>query len=199
MLFNRVLKHLKKRKKIDLFRKVIHSLDYYCFRYKPIRKIRSWFYFKSWNVEIGRNVLLKGLPYDIQVGKGTTFYDNCICLLTAEESVLKIGNNCFFAYSTLICCSHKIEIGNDVQIGEFSSIRDTTHSYEMTGKPMKYNADVSSPIIIGNDVWIGRGCIIMPGTIIGDGVVVGANSVIKGSLKSYSIYAGTPARLIKPR
>jgi acetyltransferase-like isoleucine patch superfamily enzyme len=104
-----------------------------------------------------------------------------------------------FSYGTLICCAGRIEIGDDVQIGEYCSIRDSTHSYEISGKPMKYNPDIILSVTIGNDVWIGRGCMIMPGSVIEDGVVVGANSVVRGVLKRDSIYAGSPARFIKSR
>jgi acetyltransferase-like isoleucine patch superfamily enzyme len=64
---------------------------------------------------------------------------------------------------------------------------------------MKYAADISEEISIGNDVWIGRGCIIFTGTMIADGVVVAANSVVKGKLERNGIYGGIPAKLIKFR
>jgi acetyltransferase-like isoleucine patch superfamily enzyme len=64
---------------------------------------------------------------------------------------------------------------------------------------MKYLPDIVDPIVIGNDVWIGRGCLIQPGTVIEDGVVVAANSVVRGTLKSNGIYGGIPAKLIKYR
>lgn len=48
-----------------------------------------------------------------------------------------------------------------------------------------------------NNVWIGRVSILLPGTVIGNNVVVGANSVVSGILKSNSLYAGSPVRYIK--
>jgi virginiamycin A acetyltransferase len=54
-------------------------------------------------------------------------------------------------------------------------------------------------IIIGSDVWIGDGALIMPGSSIGDGCVIGAKSVVTGSLLPYGVYGGIPARLIKFR
>jgi acetyltransferase-like isoleucine patch superfamily enzyme len=61
------------------------------------------------------------------------------------------------------------------------------------------NSDISSPIVIGNNVWIGRNCLIMPGTVIEDGVVIGANSLVKGTLKKDTIYAGNPVQEIRQR
>ena len=64
---------------------------------------------------------------------------------------------------------------------------------------MMGSEDKKAPILIGNNVWIGRGCLICEGAIIEDGVVVGANSVVKGRLVKDTIYAGAPAKAIKSR
>jgi acetyltransferase-like isoleucine patch superfamily enzyme len=56
-----------------------------------------------------------------------------------------------------------------------------------------------APPIIGNDVWIGMNAIIMRGVIIGDGVVVAANSVVSRDVEPYTIVGGIPARLLKRR
>lgn len=54
-------------------------------------------------------------------------------------------------------------------------------------------------VIIGNDVWIGRGAVIMSGITISDGAVIGANSVVTKDIGAYEIWAGNPAVLIKKR
>jgi chloramphenicol O-acetyltransferase type B len=57
----------------------------------------------------------------------------------------------------------------------------------------------AGPTEIGNDVWIGRRAIIMPGIRIGDGAVVGAGSIVTKDVASYAIVAGNPARFIRSR
>lgn len=57
--------------------------------------------------------------------------------------------------------------------------------------------DVVKPICIGNNVFIGSQCIIMPGVNVGDNVVIGAGSVVTKNLKSNGVYAGVPAKFIK--
>ena len=52
---------------------------------------------------------------------------------------------------------------------------------------------------VGNDVWIGYNATLLPGVQIGDGCVVGARSVVTRDYPPYSIIAGNPARLIRPR
>lgn len=54
-------------------------------------------------------------------------------------------------------------------------------------------------IVIGNDVWIGRESIIMPGVKIGDGAIIAAYSVVTKDVEPYSVVGGNPARFIKKR
>jgi len=53
--------------------------------------------------------------------------------------------------------------------------------------------------IIGNDVWLGVNVVVIAGIKIGDGVIIGANSVVTKDLEDYGVYAGNPAKLIKKR
>lgn len=53
--------------------------------------------------------------------------------------------------------------------------------------------------VIGNDVWIGHGALILPGARLGDGVVVGAGAVVSGTVAPYTIVAGNPARPVRLR
>ena len=58
---------------------------------------------------------------------------------------------------------------------------------------------IKGDTVVGNDVWIGQRSLILPGAKIGDGVIIGANSVVGGEIPPYSIVAGNPARLIRKR
>lgn len=53
------------------------------------------------------------------------------------------------------------------------------------------------PIIIGNNVWIGEKVCILPNVRIGDGAVIGANSVVTKDIPPHSVAAGSPAKVIK--
>lgn len=53
--------------------------------------------------------------------------------------------------------------------------------------------------VIGNDVWIGRECVIMPGVKIGDGAMIATRSVVTKDVEPYSVVGGNPARFIKKR
>lgn len=57
----------------------------------------------------------------------------------------------------------------------------------------------SDPVVIGNDVWIAAGAVITRGVTIGDGAVIGSNSVVTKSVPPYAIVVGSPAKIIKYR
>lgn len=194
-MLSKILYYYRKLNFVDFLRKVVYFF-LQTFEVKFFKRFRSRFYFKNNSLKMGRGIIVKGLPYNIQIGTNVQFYDKCIFEFS-PNSKLKIGNEVVFSFGVILSCKCSINIGSDVQVGEYSSIRDSTHRYDVRGKPMKYVEDILSSIEIGNNVWIGRGCIILPGTIIEDGVVIGANSVVKGHLKTNWIYAGAPVTAIK--
>ena len=59
--------------------------------------------------------------------------------------------------------------------------------------------EASSPIVIGNDVWIGQGAVILDGVTIGNGAVIGAHAVVAKDVAPYAIVGGVPAALIRYR
>ena len=53
--------------------------------------------------------------------------------------------------------------------------------------------------VIGNDVWIGQNAVILPGVHVGDGAIIGADSVVGGAIEPYTVAAGNPAKAIRKR
>lgn len=99
---------------------------------------------------------------------------------------------------TLIALSH-LEIGSDTLIGEMVSIHDDDHAIgpEFVDTRMGERPMIVSDVIIGANVWIGSHCTIVRGVSIGDGAVVGANSVVNRDVESRTVVAGAPAKLIR--
>lgn len=65
--------------------------------------------------------------------------------------------------------------------------------------PKMEDLPLKGDTVIGNDVWIGQNATIMPGVHIGDGAIIGLNSVVSRDVKPYTIVAGNPARPIRKR
>ena len=53
--------------------------------------------------------------------------------------------------------------------------------------------------MVGNDVWLGQNVTVLPGARIGDGAVIGSNSVVAGDIPPYTVAAGNPCKVIRPR
>lgn len=94
-------------------------------------------------------------------------------------------------------------IARNVTVQEFNHNYNTITSYSVLqnvfGEKKRQDIYSNGDIIIGNDVWIGTHCVILSSAKINDGVIVAANSVVTGEIPSYSIVAGSPARVIKYR
>lgn len=112
---------------------------------------------------------------------------------------LRIGSNVTLTHGAFISVAQEVVLGDDVLVGEYSSIRDANHGMDPDGGPITSQPMMPSRILIGSDVWIGRGCAILAGSTIGDGAVLGANSVLRGVLPSMTVGAGAPAKPIKTR
>ena len=74
------------------------------------------------------------------------------------------------------------------------------HKHDRIDIPMmEQGSSEVQPVKIGNDVWIGRRAIIMPGVTIGDGVIIGAGAVVTKNIAPYMVAVGVPAKTVKNR
>jgi len=91
-------------------------------------------------------------------------------------------------------------IGNNVMMGPDCLILPSNHRFDDINVPMIFQGfTISKQTIIKDDVWIGARVTILPGKVIGNGVVIGAGSVVTRDLEDFGIYGGNPARLIRFR
>lgn len=70
--------------------------------------------------------------------------------------------------------------------------------WDMTPPPLSA-LPIKGDTVVGNDVWIGQHATILPGVHIGDGAIIGANSVVGSDVEPYMIVAGNPAKIIRKR
>lgn len=89
-----------------------------------------------------------------------------------------------------------IYIGAGTAIAAQCYIIDMDHGLA-AGRPVGEQENSVSPVAIGRDVWIAADCTVLKGSVVGDGAVVGAKSLVKGTLDSEGIYVGSPARLLR--
>ena len=139
----------------------------------------------------------------VHVGRQSTFYIIDISeILRRQQRPVVIGSRTWISPGLLLHSVSGVEIGSNVLIGEYVSIRDNTHQHDRTDVCIIDQRDVFGTIRIEDDVWIGRGCLIQgqpAGLVIGRGAIVAANSVVTRSVPPMEIWGGTPARLIRRR
>lgn len=118
---------------------------------------------------------------------------------------LQVGRNFSASRFLHIACINKVTIGDDCLFG--SNIIVTDHSHGNPRELLKDppNSPISQPlfsngeVLIGDRVWLGDNVVILPGSLIGNDVIVGANSVVSGELPPGHICVGVPCRPIRPR
>ena len=114
------------------------------------------------------------------------------------------------------------EFGDSLRIGKFCALASgvqfimgsanhrissvTTYPFSVFGGAWEENTPphlsqlpFKGDTVVGNDVWLGRECVVMPGVRIGDGAIVAAYSVVTRDVEPYTVVGGNPARVIRRR
>lgn len=92
----------------------------------------------------------------------------------------------------------RIVIGDDVLFGP--DIMVTAANYRFNdGRPVTAQAMDEADVVIGDDVWIATGAVILPGVTIGDGAIIGAGAIVNRDVPAMAIAAGMPARVVGRR
>lgn len=107
---------------------------------------------------------------------------------------VQIASGCFIAASI-----EGLYIGDDVLIGPNCCILTSHLNYDQLGVPLKDQGTTPQKVVIGKNVWVGANSIILPGTIIGNDVIVSAGSVVSGKVPANSLVLGNPAKVIFKR
>lgn len=185
----------------------------------------NWFklLLKATKVEYGKNLLLKGIPVIFNksgarliIGDNVTvkssflsnlvgLYSRTIIVTRAPGAEIIIGNNVGISGAT-IYARKKIEIGENTCIGGNAKILDNDfHPIEVEARNRLLNdvkggdSDLipAKPVKIGKNCFIGCNSIILKGTVLGNGCVVGAGAVVCGEFEDNCVIVGNPAKVIK--
>lgn len=151
-------------------------------------------------------------PFDVRgkrfisIAKGFTTGVGCRLEAYPKDSdiVLFIEENVQINDYVHITAMEKVSIGRNVLMASKIYISDCTHG-SYCGDSSDSNPQInpsdrplfSSPVQIGDNVWLGESVSVLPGVTIGEGTIVGANSVVTKSLPPFVIAVGSPAKPIK--
>jgi len=112
---------------------------------------------------------------------------------------LEVGAGTVFGHHCTLAVDESISIGRHCLIAEMVSIRDHDHAFSSTEHAIIDQGRETSPIRIGDNVWIGGKVTITRGVSIGSNSVIGAHAVVTGDLPDNSVAVGIPARVIRTR
>ncbi len=141
----------------------------------------------------------------------------------AVRANVVLGRNVHIGLGSILAASTRLKVGNDTYIGKNCTIEVDgsignyvllanqvgligrwDHDYRSIGVPIRHapwigDADYAGEgrgkeIVIGDDVWIGFGAILLSGVCVGRGAIVAAGSVVINDVKPYQIVAGVPAK-----
>jgi len=161
-----------------------------------------------WGVELGNKCTFDGKTYfrtlptsRIVIGNYCRFNSSSISNLIGvhvptiistlkENALIEIGNGCGFS-GTVISAAKLVRIGDDVKFGANALITDTDWH------PEDFRSGEDKEIIIGSNVWIGYGVVILKGVKIGQNSLIGANSVVTKDIPPNVIAAGNPCEVIR--
>lgn len=186
----------------------------------------NWFklVMKMTKTKYGKNLLLKGVPVifnkggaTLKIGNHVTIkssflsnlvglYSRTIIVTRAPGAVIEIGDNVGISGAT-IYARKGIYIGENTCVGGNCKILDNDfHPIDVEERLRLLNdvhggdaADLipTKEIHIGKNCFLGCNSIILKGTVLGDGCVVGAGAVVSGKFEDNCVIAGNPARVIK--
>jgi len=158
------------------------------------------------HLKLLRNLWLRKITWRrYQIGSG--FHAGRGVVLWAK-SHLSIGENCYIGRESQIECD--AEIGHHViMANRVSFVGRYDHNYQQVGTPTRLAKEIRDDdydwrglglkVVVGDDVWIGYGAIILSGVTLGEGSIVASGSVVTKDVPPYTIVGGNPARLITTR
>ena len=142
----------------------------------------------------------------IKVAYGSKFYRPYVS--RSGDACIHVGRGSYISNNPRFFIDADFSLGNFCQVStDFTAI---TRRHAVTNLSLGHlsgggigffgeGEDLSKPIVVKNDVWIGTKVTLLPGITVENGCVIGAGSVVTKDCEPYGIYAGNPAKLIKYR
>lgn len=146
------------------------------------------------NCQFGKSVkILATDKCSISIGARVSFGDRVQVVVSGGK--LTIEDDVFIGCGSIVVCREEVFIGRDTLIAEYVVIRDQDHCID--SRPVRNSGFHTSPIHIGQDVWVGCKASILRGSTVGDRCVIGAHSLVKSHIEDDMLALGTPAKAIK--
>lgn len=110
---------------------------------------------------------------------------------------ITLGPNFYANFNCVLLDCGRIDIGARVLLGPNVQIYTVGHHVDPAARAGTVGDEMTAPVKIEDDVWLGGGCIILPGVTIGAGSTVAAGAVVTRSVPPHTVVGGNPARVLK--
>ena len=107
---------------------------------------------------------------------------------------ISLGDRVFFNFNCVVLDVCPVRIGSYSMFGPGVQILTPMHPFDAA---LRRQQEFAKPVVIGDDVWVGGGALILPGVRIGSRVVIGAGSVVSRDVPDDTFAAGNPCRVIR--
>lgn len=163
---------------------------------------------RSSGAEVGEGVRA-GAWLEIELGvhegrRGRVgFGDRCEiargCVFHAYGGEISLAGNTHLGPYCVLYGHGGIRIGANTMLAMSCVVVSSNHTIPVRGELIRAQPNKRLPVVIGDDVWIGAGAIVLGGVTIGKGAVVGAGAVVTKDVPEYAIVRGVPAHVVGER
>lgn len=134
---------------------------------------------------------------NISIGKKSILY-KYVTIYKDKQGQFSIGDGSHIApYGYFLVADQKVIIGNNVAIAKNCAFFCSTNSIPENQSILFKDSYERGDITLGNNIFMGANCVVLPGTVIEDNVVIATNSTVKGYLEEGYLYGGNPVKKIK--
>jgi lipopolysaccharide O-acetyltransferase len=140
-------------------------------------------------------------PHQMSVGAHALILHGCwISVETPAWSqpapTLRIGDRVGIRPYCSISAATGIVLEDDVVLSAYSTVIDSDHTFRDGNRNIMHNPLDAEPVHVGRGTWIGERVAVLKGAQIGESCIIGANSVVKGTIPPFSVAVGAPARVV---
>ena len=114
-----------------------------------------------------------------------------------NSASLVVGDDSIIEHGVHIYAASHLTIGKHALIASGCMITDNNHGHHPPAGGYARQKLIATTTTLGDNVWLGENVAVLPGSLIGDNVIVGANSVVNGVLPPNCIAVGSPAKPVK--
>ena len=145
---------------------------------------------------IGKPVFIGGFKR-IFIGKRVRIFPGSRIEVINKEGEIVFENNISIGQNLHIISGGNLIIKSKTTISSNVFITNVDHEYKQKDYHIMNQPLIIKETIIGENCFLGYGCVIQAGTILGKQCIVGANSVVRGDFPDYSVIVGAPAKIVK--